>query len=240
METLKKMKIAIAITTLMALAYAALLAFKGAPQETSLIIMGEGWANIPLPKEMQFSHWWNLLVFPMAIVAIVHMCSLKEIVGDEPRSSRGMGAYKHSAKTNVFIVTIVANVLAIGSVVLWAVIDCLVPVHTTQAGPLTLLVSGLVVWLGTYVGIGFCIIGAIAFFSWKTFSDPYYDESPLSERYQKTFVAFGKIGFFQTLPMILGMTLGYVLRAGMELTVSAVRWIVAPFKRIKISISKQA
>ena len=260
------MKIAIAITTLMALVYALLLTLNGAPHEISMVVMAESWADVLLPEELQLSYWWNLLVFPLVAMTIVFVGNQEAIAGKEPRPRRRleykkdgdnlvpisasfqegseekeMVGRKYEARVHIFILNCVALIAAFGTTSVWAITSVIFPEYS-QAGPLTFLASALAVWLAVYCGFGVLIEMAYVLFPGIFDGNLTDNDGDLTGNYQKRVIALTKQGFARSLPLVLGATIGYMLRMIIEAMVLPIRWTISQFRRVKISISnsKQA
>jgi len=210
------MRIAIVITMLVTVAYAVYLwvlsSMTSLPVERTLTFFSPAWLQIPLSFEVSF--WWNLLLSPLTIMCIVYLYSHEAIVGKEPRGLKEETGYKYYTRMRVFAVNGFSIAMALSVSLLSAIAFPSFPSESSMIGPLSTLVSSIMLWFVCYVVSSVWEEFAHAFFTWNTFVDVdnSFEGKSLTERYQITLSSFAKMGIVKTFPFIFGMTLGYMCR----------------------------
>lgn len=224
------MKLSVVVTIIVTVVYVVYLLALGnsLPVETNLDALHLKWLKVELP--FLVSAWWNILLFPLVIASSAYCYNQEAIVGKEPRGLRDETQFKYEARLHVYLVTVVATLVALGTMVGCAFISPICNIPNEFPGPFSSTVFGIATWLTAYV-----ILGAGTEFLSMLFNDDALffpkSEQSLTKKYQNSLVAFTKLGLIKTLPSIFGLTCGYVLR-------SVIGSIFGFFKSIKISFSK--
>lgn len=208
------MKIATVVTIVVAVVYAVYLwvlsNLINLPVEKTLTFYSHNWLEVPLSFEV--SCWWNLLIFPLIIMCMGYVYSSEVIVGKEPRGVKDGTGYKYNARLHVFIMKVLFMIATLAMMFMGAVMYPFFP--EGPIGPLSLLVSSIILGLIAYIGFSSAIEFMYSLFIWNTFIYEDYSagEKGLAETYQMNLSAFSKLGLIKTLPFLFGMTLGYICR----------------------------
>lgn len=226
------MKKAIWITLIVTLAYVvylSLLTMRGLPLEekvyiTNWLILDSRWLTINLPFGV--SPWWNVLLAPLTLIYLFYWLGQEYIIGKKPRRQKEENGLKYGARFNIHFVNVISLGMALALMVISAI---LFPLTKTdiEIAPLSVLCSGIFLWVVIYSFFGISLEFLSSLFFWKTINDPgddfvTYEKSdykdnklshlPLVLRYRATLCTYLKLGFIATLPFTIGITIGFIVR----------------------------
>lgn len=194
------------------------------PVEESLKIDLSPSLNWERNLETPISWWWSVLFGPAMMFVLTYCYNQHMFTGDEPNSKHPGVQDKHEARIAIFVVTAI-------SLVLWASCSILASTFSMfvgkPIGPLSATVSFAFVALVAYIGFGFFV--GFGSFLFTDFS-PWWTERKLTEKYRSMYVSFVKIGFFKTLPFILGLTTAFLIRFVFDGIVKLFRAVRVGFK----------
>lgn len=178
---------------------------------------------VPLPFEV--SYWWNLCICPLIISVLAYCYSSDEITGKEPSTDNSNIKDKYAARTTVFCVTAMSLAMMVGPVVLMIILS---PFTEESFGPLTAATNFAFYAVIVYIVFGFA--GEFLVFFFSSFTDNYDEKRTATEKYQSLATKFIRIGILKTSPMLLGLSVAFMLRL-IDTEISKF------FKRIKITFS---
>ncbi len=208
---MKKVKLATVLTILVSVVYVIYLSVLSyldkLPVQKTLTIWEPSW-QIPLPFEV--SYWWYILLAPITLLWYTYCINQNEFTGQEPHGGSLKISCKHEAKTVVFCMNAVSMFFFVGPCVLSAFID---PIASGFNGPLSVGITAMMMALGMYILIG---MGAEFLKTILDFETSYSWESNTTEKYMVLSAQYIKLGFIKTLPMVIGLTLGFICRLTVE------------------------
>lgn len=207
---MKKMKVAMIVTIIVTLAYAACLLLVNIPQEKNLILFGVNIAEIPF----YVSPWWNLVLSPLVIIFITYAHNQEKLIGKEPKLKEGVLEMKYETRLNIYIVRIVSIITSLGTMVLSSLLLVVLSafnINIPDFSPLSIYISGLICYIVSYIGLGISM-QFITTILWKTSFDDQETNESILDQYISNFVSFVKVGLFEALPQILGMTIAFIFK----------------------------
>lgn len=209
MENQNEFQMAVKVTILGMIVYLVSFTFFGIKIEPERVIglnrligVGKG-----IPLSFEVSHWWNLLIFPLIILFLRYAYGTQEIIGREPNSSSIGLHYKHLAKQTSFTLTRIALVFFVWTVIIVVAIG----IFAFKTNTLLEGVLGGIIWaVCVYTVLGFLVSVLL---SVEPSDTSISDESSPIERYLILSKNFIKIGLLKTFPMLIGITLGFIIQS---------------------------
>lgn len=207
---MKKMKNFVVCSVLLTVVYAILLIVLGSKVETSI-----GFGNFTLTTlPFKVSAWWNLLLLPISIIVIVYCFSSELIVGKEPKFPGWPGTveFKYSARLNVYATIARAASVSLGIIVIYAFVFLF---WSGWVGPLSSLIVSVIIWIIFYCLFGF---GSEFFrvLDWEVCKEEGDLHNEITEsltlKYKIFLAIYVKMGIIKTLPFLLGLTCGFIVK----------------------------
>lgn len=212
------MKISIAVVIFLMAIYLILLILLGAGVETGSII-----------TPIRTSAWWNLALFPIIIMFTVYGLSGKLIVGNEPRfpDFSGEAQFKYQARRSIHLNTAVITLAVLVSMLINAFLFLF---WIESLNPLSSLIVHGIIWFVLY--FFYCFVSEFSkVLLWKKYCDCDFHteiDKSFTLKYQMILSTYVKIGIVKTLPFLLGLTCGFIIR-------QAINKIVELFKLIGVA-----
>ena len=220
---MKRMKIAISITLVVTVAYAIMLTILGhanLPVEKTLVVFSHNWLEIQLPFVV--SPWWNLFLCPLIILFIGYGYSKDAIIGKEPEHRENIER-KYHVRMMLYFMNLISATMVLGTMLLSAIMWIIVGGTGLSAlgiGPLSMLATAPIIWLGCYILIGVWEEFAMTL-GWNTVIDTNEDDSfdplfnpeeSLMIKFKATLTSYVKAGIIKSFPLLFGMVLAFMIR----------------------------
>lgn len=192
------------------------------PLEKDIYVMSPDNA-IELPFSV--SYWYGLLLFPAVLMVLGVYTALDNYVGQEPRENNFSQGIKYQAR----LMSVFAPALALGfGMAVGALCILSGPFLPEAGGPVSALVNTILVTVCSYSVLGTVVMAV----SLITYDLDYYDAKDghkqkmhsITDTYlQMSAQLFKNSGFALAFPLLVGCTLGYMIRLVAHTATTATR-----------------
>jgi hypothetical protein len=225
MKNRTKFSIAVAVTLLIAIIYAILLAKFGAPKETSFVLLDKKLfsANIETPV----SYWWSMLAFVPVLLALAVMLNYSERYSENESTEEESN--KTHARAAIYVNNSASLAISAGSTLLWLVVGGISIAFGHPVGydgPISSMTSFACIYLVLYVAFG-----TFSEFAEFTFRSKWMDNRSNMDLFLGRLNSYLEIGFTKTLPMIVGLIFGLITRSIADTIVGAIKGAVSSTRK---------
>jgi len=222
MTSKKKIQITMVVSVLLAVLYGLLLQSGFMPVTKEVIVQNDYLSKVPLFKlASPVSLWWNILLFPIAILIAVMMFNTSK----KQNESKDEGL-----KTSVLFLKTVSIFFSAIMMYCYMFIDIMANHYNSSiytGGPITALTYWVVWGLAVYLFFGFFIGFGIVLFKEFTKND---DKTTLNTFIENVGIC-QEVGLISSLPIMFGLLFGFILRIVFDTFAKVTKGIVYAFRK---------
>ena len=205
---MKKIKIATIVIIAIAMVYVVVLALvNNVPVQTKVVIFLSDDSDSMTKLPFNVSFWWNLVIFPVYLLAFVYIFNQTKIAGEEPSISKGGIKEKFHVRGINFMANALYLVLSLGVCFVGMIGGFFSDILANTFGPLSFITMNIQLFLLCHI-----IAGPVVEFLMMLYKDISYEYESYTEAYEARALAYIKNGSIKSLPYLMAVTIAFMLR----------------------------